>query len=79
MAATSSITTFILGSVVFHIVGCICGYKYKHRISRPRAHLIEATQPIQMYEEILQLQTESPVREKDVKLNENVAYDSVHP
>ena len=78
VAATSSVTAFVLGSVVFLIFGYICGYKYK-RNRTPQPHLIEATQPVQMYEEILQLQAESPVRDKDVKLNENVAYDSVHP
>ena len=74
---TTSIASFIFGSLVFLVVGCICGYRFRHRQNRalmPRA--IEATQPVQLYEEIPQLQP--PVRDKVVKLNENLAYDSLH-
>lgn len=77
MTVTTSIASFVFGSLVFLVVGCICGYRFRHqqnRVLMPRA--IEAIQPIQVYEEIPQLQP--PVRDKVVKLNENLAYDSLH-
>ena len=75
-AVTSSIAAFILGSLVFLVVGYICGYRH-HQLNRtPRPRVIEATQPVQLYEEIPQLQL--PVRDKNVKLNDNLAYDSLH-
>ena len=74
---TTSIASFISGSLVFLVVGCICGYRFRHQQNRVlRPHAIEATQPVQLYEEIPQLQPR--VRDKVVKLNENLAYDSLH-
>ena len=73
---TSSIASFVLGSLVFLVVGYICGYRYRHWQNRTlRSRIIEATQPVQLYEEIPQIQP--PVRDKDVKLNDNLAYDSL--
>ena len=74
---TTSIASFVSGSLAFLVVGCICGYRFRHQQNRAlRPHAIEATQPVQLYEEIPQLQP--PVRDKVVKLNENLAYDSLH-
>ena len=73
----TSIASFVSGSLVFLVVGCICGYRFRHQQNRALIpHAIEAIQPVQLYEEIPQLQP--PVRDKVVKLNENLAYDSLH-
>ena len=75
MAVIASLIVFTLGSVVFFIFGYICGYCYKQNRT---PNVNEATQPVQIYEEIHQLST-IPARDQDVELNENVAYGSVHP
>ena len=76
--ATSSIASFVLGSLIFYVVGCICGYRLRHQQNRTlRPHVTEVTQPVQLYEEIPQLQPS--VKDNEVTLNENLAYDSLHP
>ena len=75
MAAIASLITCVLSSVVFFIFGYICAYNHKqHRTP----NVNEATQPVQIYEEVDQPST-MPAREQNVELNENVAYGSVHP
>ena len=76
IVTVSSVVMFTLSSVIFFVVGYICGCKYKqHRMP----DVIEATQPIQIYEEIQQHPSVTPTRDQDVELNENIAYGSVQP
>ena len=75
VAAIASLIMCVLSSVVFFVFGYICAYNHKqHRTP----NVIEATQPVQVYEEVDQLST-MPARDQNIELNENVAYGSVHP
>ena len=78
---TSSIASFVLGSLIFYVVGCTCGYRLRHQRNRMlRPHATEVTRgPVQLYEEIPQLRIQPSVKDNEVTLNENLAYDSLHP
>ena len=75
VTAVVSSVMFILGSMTLFTFGYICGYNHKQRRT---PDVIEATQPVQIYEEIGQ-PSMIPVKDQVVELNENVAYGSVHP
>ena len=79
---TSSIASFVFGSLIFHVIGCICGYRLnRHQRNRMlRPHATEVTRgPVQLYEEIPQLHMQPSEKDNEVTLNENLAYDSLHP
>ena len=76
---TSSIASFALGSLIFYVIGCICGYRLRHQRNRMlRPHATEVTRPVQLYEEIPQLRIQPSVKDNEVTLNENLAYNSLH-
>ena len=67
---------FVLSSVIFFIFGYICGCKYKqcHNSRTGEAggdHGTEEIQPVQL------LSVQSEMRNQDIELNENVAYEPV--
>ena len=66
---------FVLSSVIFFVFGYICGYKYKHNRTTGQAGGDHDTEEIQQPVQLLQVQSE--VRNQDIELNENVAYEPV--
>ena len=77
IAVSSSVTVFVLSSVIFFVFGYIWGCKYNQCHNRRTGqadggHGTEETQPVQL------LHVQSEVREQDIELSENVAYEPVY-
>ena len=77
VAVSSSVMVFVLSSVIFFVFGYICGCKYNQCHNRRTGqadggHDTEETQPVQL------LHVQSEVRNQDIELNENVAYEPVY-
>ena len=67
-----SLMVFVLSSVICFVFGYICGYKHKQSMATGQAagggRDAEEIQPV----------LQSDVRDRDIELNENVAYGPVY-
>ena len=78
IALSSSVTVFVLSSVIFFAFGCICGYKCKQSMTSGQAGVNVGHDTEVTHDQPAQQNVQSEAREQDIELNENVAYEPVY-
>ena len=84
-AVASSVTVFILSSVLFFIVGYVCGYfgqkrKQSSACKDTSDEIVcpQQSQPTPVYEDVLPKSTQVHFQIHDFELKKNVAYGPAH-
>ena len=78
IALSSSVSVFVLSSVIFFAFGYVCGYKCKQNMASGQAGVHHAYYTEVTCDQPAQQNVQSEIREQDIELNENVAYEPVY-